>query len=198
MKDLFLPFYGSHTPNLLSVFLYNTDLWSENDLLSLKALPKIQSICELSKKLLSFQSDYTENCGELIQRLRFHCGRNENSMNILNLIPLNYNHLESNTMTEEENMWLKSLRNLYFQDICKLVKYDSNAIQGIIDLQQGKICQRHEMMFNIMSVMTERFQRLLEHGLGLNIQGKSDFAPYHILIHIDPFYFYVVGNQILS
>ena len=170
IKDLFLPFYPSHTANLLNIFLYNTDLWSEKDLLSLKALPKIRAIEELSRKLLSFQSDYTENCGELIQKLRFQCGRN--STKNLNLIPLDYKYLENITMTGEEHIWLKNLKNLYFQDICKLVKYDSNAIQGIIDLQRGKIEQRQEMMFNIMSVMIERFQRLLEDGLGLNIQGN--------------------------
>ena len=163
-------FAPNHTSNLTNLFLYNTDQWRETDLLSLKELERIRNIEDLSQKVFLLKCDKAESTGDLIKALKFQQSRNDPIKSCISLVNAKL-LFESDVLTVEESVWLTDLRKLYFEDVCRVVKFDSTTIEGLIDLYGGKCERRHETMFKSFAIMNERNKRLIEEGLKLSCQG---------------------------
>ena len=169
LKGFSRPFEPGHTSNLANLFLYNTDLWRESDLLALEELERIRNIEEFSQKVFLLKCDYAESTGDLVKSLRFQQSRHDSNNAVL---PVKAEILfESDFLTAEESNWLTDLRKLYFENVCRVVKFDAATIEGLIDLHIGKCEKRHETMFKSFAIMNERNQRLIEEGLKLSSQG---------------------------
>ena len=136
-------------------------------MLSLEELERIRNIEDLSQKVFSIKCDFVSESriGDLIKALRFQESRNFEIKACI--LPM----LESEVLTQEESVWLTDLRKLYFEDVCRVVKFDSSTIEGLIDLYGGKCDKRHETMFKSFAILNERNQRLIEKGLKLSSQG---------------------------
>ena len=136
-------------------------------MLSLEELERIRNIEDLSQKVFSIKCDFVSESriGDLIKALRFQESRNFEIKACI--LPM----LESEVLTQEESNWLTDLRKLYFEDVCRVVKFDSSTIEGLIDLYGGKCDKRHETMFKSFAILNERNQRLIEKGLKLSSQG---------------------------
>ena len=159
---------------LANLMLFSIESWSSEDLLDLKERDKIQSINEFLLKAYYFkyEIDTSQLSGSffidhLVRSLRYFQTKNNCVLPRLTKLSM----IESPNLTIEEVTWLKNLKSRYFNDICQVVSADSEHIELFIGLEDGDLELRHRTMFMSFSLMKERFQRLIEEGLGLNING---------------------------
>ena len=171
---LFKQLNSDHNGLLANLMLFSIESWSSEDLLGLKERDRIQSINEFLLKAYDFkyEIDSSQLSGSffidhLVRSLRYFQTRN-------NICPPNFTKLsliDSPNLTRDEVTWLKNLKSRFFNEICQVVSADNEHIELFIGLEEGHVELRHRTMFMSFCLMKERFQRLIEEGLGLNING---------------------------
>ena len=103
----------------------------------------------------------------LLRSLRYFETRNVSAT----YLPLKLKVIESDSLNREEISWVKNLKMKFFHDICQVVKCSKEDIEMAIAVQSGQLALRHKLMYSYFGMMKERFQRLIEECLELNIQG---------------------------
>ena len=103
----------------------------------------------------------------LLRSLRYFETRNVSAT----YLPLKLKVIESDSLNREEISWVKNLKMKFFHDICQVVRCSKEDIEMAIAVQSGQLALRHKLMYSYFGMMKERFQRLIEECLELNIQG---------------------------
>ena len=172
---LFNHFKSDMNPLLANIIMFSTDTWGQTDLQEVKELNRIQNIQDFCIKAFDFKYGFKEwsylsegfFMTHLLRSLRYFETKNGSP----SYLPLRLKVIESDSLTREEMTWVKNLKMKYFHDICQVVRCDTCTIQLAIAVQAGQLEFRHKMMYSYFCLLKERFQRLIEEGLELNIQG---------------------------
>ena len=175
LKYLFSHFTSGMNPFLVNIILFSTDTWSEVDLQSLKELEWINNIQDFCIKAFDFKYGFQDwsylsegfYMSHLLRSLRYFETRNVSAT----YLPLKLKVIESDSLNREEISWVKNLKMKFFHDICQVVKCSKEDIEMAIAVQSGQLALRHKLMYSYFGMMKERFQRLIEECLELNIQG---------------------------
>lgn len=172
---LFSHFKSDMNPLLANIIMFSTDTWSQTDLQEVKELDRIHNIQEFCIKAFDFKYGFKEwsylsegfFMTHLLRSLRYFETKNASA----SYLPLRLKVIESDCLTREEITWVKNLKMRYFHDICQVVSCDKDLIECAIAVQEGDLRLRHKLLYSAFCLLKERFQRLIEEGLELNIQG---------------------------